>query len=405
VLLRLPLCLAVVPGIAFAADLKKEDLHSIQEAVRKKDPSLDSILAEEKTSLDANRSLILVRAWPGAVWDPEKTWIGAFVVAGPQNRVQLILDWFSESEEGGLPEIGTSDANSVSLHFYTSYGFYRGSIKYFYDLSTGKPPLKFRYGMPALVSSAIRNGRIVYEASSLEHRYEVTIDLPAYKITDAPAPPQELPEPVSLRLADGRTVLVTNIPDAQPHQLAGMTIIDQPGTRKFYPAPFPTVDLILKLRPNEGTIDISNYIGPVAPDGSNVWFANGFYNDEGASRVGSVGRFDLRTHQFEMRYLPEIVDWSGSAIRLDGDDLWIGLMHLPEGAAFSGGLLRYNLKTGSVAKFEVPDIINTIDRVGDTEYCGTSNGLYTVRGKEIRPLTFEPDSSGKLTMVAKNVGR
>jgi hypothetical protein len=55
---------------------------------------------------------------------------------------------------------------------------------------------------------------------------------------------------------------------------------------------------------------------------------------------------DLRTHKFEMRYLPGIVAWSGSAMRFDGDDLWIGLMQQPKGAAFSGGLLRYNLRTG-----------------------------------------------------------
>ena len=91
--------------------------------------------------------------------------------------------------------------------------------------------------------------------------------------------------------------------------------------------------------------------------------------------------------------------------RLDGDDLWIGLMRQPEGAAFGGGLLRCNLKTGAVAKFDIPDYIHTIDRVGDTLYCGTSNGLYTVRGGEIKHLAFEPDSSGKLTMAVKTIGR
>ncbi len=62
-------------------------------------------------------------------------------------------------------------------------------------------------------------------------------------------------------------------------------------------------------------------------------------------------------------------------MRLDGDDLWIGLMLRPEGAELSGGLLRYNLKTGAVAKFDVADYIHTIDRVGDTDGCGTSNGF------------------------------
>jgi hypothetical protein len=77
-------------------------------------------------------------------------------------------------------------------------------------------------------------------------------------------------------------------------------------------------------------------------DRSTIWFTNNFYDGEGTSGVGAVGAFDVRTRRFEMRYLPEIAAWSGSAISLDGEGLWIGLMRQPEGAAFSGGLLHYN---------------------------------------------------------------
>ena len=78
-------------------------------------------------------------------------------------------------------------------------------------------------------------------------------------------------------------------------------------------------------------------------------------------------------------------------------------MRQPEGAAYSGGLLRYNRKTGAVARFAIPDVINTIDRVGDAIYCGTSNGLYMIRGGTIAHMHFEPDASGKLTAISATV--
>jgi hypothetical protein len=404
--------LAVVPGIALAADLQKEDLRSVQEAFRKTDPSLDWFVANGKKPVDGTRSVMIVDAAPTAMQPagPQgqlkrlpvhgKTETGVFVVAGPSNRVQLVLDMFPEDEANGFPTIEQPEAKSVVLPFYSDYGLYNGSIKYFFDLASGKPPLKFRYGMLALTSATVRKGSIVYTGSSLGRGSEVSIGpragdaLPAYKITDAPAPPDTGPQPVSLRLQDGRTLLVTKV--------AGMTIIDKSGAREFYPAPVPTMAMNRKLRSGEqAPLVIENDVGPVAIDGSTVWFANRFYDGEGTSGVGAVGALDLRTHKFEMRYLPEIAAWSGSAMRLDGDDLWIGLMRQPEGAAFSGGLLRYNLKTGSVAKFEIPDYIYTIDRVGDTVYCGTSNGLFTVRGREVTHLAFEPDVRGKLTMITK----
>jgi hypothetical protein len=158
-----------------------------------------------------------------------------------------------------------------------------------------------------------------------------------------------------------------------------------------------------QLRPNEqAPLEIENDIGPAVLDGTTIWFANNFYDGEGTTGVGAIGSFDTRTHKFEMRYLPEIVPWSGSAMRLDGDDLWIGLMRQPEGAAFGGGLLRYNVKTGAVTTYKIPDYIYTIDRLGDAIYCGTSNGIYSIRGADVRQMRFEPDATGKVVMTYSN---
>jgi hypothetical protein len=127
---------------------------------------------------------------------------------------------------------------------------------------------------------------------------------------------------------------------------------------------------------------------------------NAAIDGEGHSGVGAVGTFDIQSGRYHMRYLPEIAASSGSAIRLDGDALWIGLLHRGEGAATGGGLLRYNTKTGSVNRYAVPDVIYTIDRLGDALYCGTSHGLYMVQDGKVTQLRFEPDDRGTLIMVA-----
>jgi hypothetical protein len=78
-------------------------------------------------------------------------------------------------------------------------------------------------------------------------------------------------------------------------------------------------------------------------------------------------------------------------------------MRRPEGAEYGAGLLRYNTRTGAVAKYPVADYIHTLDRLGDTLYCGTSHGLYTVRGNQVTQFRFEPDGNGKLIMVPRAV--
>jgi hypothetical protein len=401
------LCLA----IASTADLKQEDLRSVQAAFRKTDATLDRFIAVEKKQLDVATSMMLVRASPGRPPMPEK--IGAFVVSGPSNRVRLVIDVFPQNELDGFPTLDQPRANSVELHFYSDYGMYHGSIKYFYDLSSGKPPLKFRYGMLALTSSSIRNGSLVYTGASLGRGSRVTIEprpndeLPAYRIVDAPtSEPDAVPQPVPMQLPDARSVLIMNTPPGQSHRPAGISVTSRSGTAEFYPAPVPTMALQRKLRPTEqAPLEIENNIGPFVKVGSTIWFTNSFYDGEGVSGVGAIGAFDLRTHKFDMRYLPEIAPWSGPALRFDGENLWIGLMRQPEGAAYGGGLLRYDPRTGAAAKFKIPDYIYTIDRLGDTIYCGTANGLYLVRGGEVTQMRFEPDAGGKIAVTRTSFPR
>ena len=410
------LCLAIVFCAAQPPDPQTEDLRAVQDALRKADASLNWFhVAAKKAMADAAYSVMVVEAAPS---EPRKlgvTQIGIFVVSGKTNQVRLVLDTYPLGSTGDYPSLEQPTAHAAYVHFYEDYGFYHGSIKYIYDLSSQKPPLKIRYGILALTSSTRRNGKLRYTAAVGGSERYATIVIepragdapPAYTITDAPAPWawDSAAEPAPLVTADGLSVIVENkTPPGQPHQPSGIGVIGKSGSKQYYPAPIPTMALHRKLLPDkQAPGEIEDDIGPFVLDRNKIWFASTFYDGEGVSGVGAIGSFDISTRKYDMRYLPEIAPWSGSAILLDGGDLWIGLMRRPEGADYGAGLLRYNITTGAVAKYAVADYIHTIDRLGDTLYCGTSHGLYTVRGNKVTQLRFEPDDKGKLIMVPREV--
>ena len=410
------LCLAIVSGAGQAPDLQKEDLHSVQDALKKADASLNWFhVAAKKAMVDAAYSVMVVEAAPSESRKLGVTQIGILVVSAKTNQVRLVLDRYPLSGTAGFPTLERATTHAAYVHFYSDYGLYGGSIKYIYDLASPRPPLKIRYGILALTSSSLEDGKLRYTASSGQSERHATVviepragdALPAYSIADAPAPWAWDPaaEPAPLATTDGQSAIVANkTPPGQPHQASGVYVIGKSGGKQYYPAPIPTTALHRKLLPDkQAPGEIENDIGPFVLHGHKIWFATTFYDGEGVSGVGAVGVFDISTRKYDMRYLPGIAPWSGSAILLDGADLWIGLMRRPEGAEYGAGLLRYNTATGAVAKLPVADYIHTIDRLGNTVYCGTSHGLYTVRGNQVTQLRFEPDDKGKLLMVSREV--
>ena len=421
----------LLAAVLLARGAETEDLRAVQVAFQKQDASLDWFEVLDKKPIDAADSAMLVGAAPTEPWRGTsrrapvypKEQIGLFVVSGKANQVQLLLDSFALSSVMERPKLELVGGDTAYLHFYSDYGFYSGSIKYVFDLASHRPPQKIRYSILALTSVRREREALLYQASSYgggseplpgwtERQYLITIEprggdsMPDYRIVDAQPKGDAAPSaPTPLRLADGQKVLVvhTSSPD-QRAQAAGVELTANSGRQLFFPLPIPTQARYHELRPKAQKAEsLENDIGPYAAAGTKLWFADTFYDGEGVSGLGAIGSFDAVTHAFEMRNLPEIAAWSGSALVVDGRDLWVGLMGRPEGANYGGGLLRYNMDTGKVTTYPVHDLIHTLDIVGDTLYCGTSHGLYTVRGGKVTQLRFEPDAIGKLSMLAREV--
>jgi hypothetical protein len=406
-------------------DLQKENLQAIQRVLRKGDAALDWFHALAKRPVDATHAVMVVEAAPtelrsGAlkrspVWS--RMIIGVFVVSGTDNRVRLVLDKFLGVWDL-MPVLDQPMERSACLHLYSDYGFYQGSIKYFFDLQGRAPRPKIRYGILALTSSTRENGKLHYTASFggggqvlegwMARDVVITVApgtgdaLPRFTIVDAPVHQDAHQEPAPLHASDGtRVVIAKRNFFAATLRPSGISTIGESGAARFFPAPVPTMDRYRNARPEKQLPgEIENEIGPFALEDTRLWFANSFYDAEGNSSVGAIGTFDIQSGRYHMRYLPEIAEWSGSALLLDGDALWIGLVHRGEGADMGGGLLLYNTKIGSVKRYAVPDVIHTIDHVGDALYCGTSHGLYVVRNGKVTQLRFEPDARGTIIMVA-----
>ncbi len=434
--LRLPFHLALVALTACAcyaeghADLQKEDVRAIERALKARDSSLDWFQVLEKKPIDSADSVMLVEAAPtesrpGASQSSpivSRTQIALLVAAGARNQVRLILDSLPLRDISATPKLDQPTERSVNLHFYSDYGIYLGSIKYFYDLAGQQPPAKIRYGILALTSATKVYGTLRYTASfgtasqvqegwSARHAM-ITIQpgagasSPQFKIVDVPASEENVyAEPTPLRVGAGESVLIANqTPPGQPHHPSSIYVIEKSGRKQQFPPPLPSMNFYRKMLPaKQPPAEIWSDIGPFVLDDGKIWFASTFYDGEGVSGVGAIGTFDVAARKYDMRYLPEIIGWSGSAIRLDGDELWIGLVHHPEGADFGGGLLGYNIKTGSTTKYAFRDVINAIDRLGDALYCGTSDGVYVLRDRKLTQLRFEPNEQGQLTMVTGEV--
>ena len=317
-----------------------EDLHAIESVMKNGDASLDRFQVLAKKPVDETYSVMVVAAAekPGPIERPNH--VGVFVVSGETNRVRLVLD--TDAASGDVAESAMLDqtpGRSLCVHFYSYYGMYRGSVKYIYDLSGARPEVRIRYGMIGLTSSTIANGRLRYTAMSgkRDRHYIVTIEpgtddsVTWYNIEDAPAPPYVDPKPTTLR---GSIVVANVTPPGQQHQDSVIYV-----GKQAFPVPIPTLEMYRKTLPEkQAPGEIQNDIGPFVLHDDKVWFASTYYDGEGVSGIGAIGTFDIGTHRYEMRHLPEIAPWSGSAILLDGEDLWVGLMRRPEGADIGAGL-------------------------------------------------------------------
>ncbi len=155
----------------------------------------------------------------------------------------------------------------------------------------------------------------------------------------------------------------------------------------------------------ENATSIGEEIGAYQVVDGRVWLGKRFYDGEGTTGVGALGYFDIAQQKFVFLDIPEIVDWSVSAILVESQTVWAGLQNNPEGASRSGGLLRHDVKTSSTHIYPIEDLIQTIHRSGNALLIGTSNGIYVFRADHLIRYRAEPTIDGTFVLFTENLSR
>lgn len=140
-------------------------------------------------------------------------------------------------------------------------------------------------------------------------------------------------------------------------------------------------------------------IGPYQKVATKVWFGKSFTSSSGTVGVGDIGYFDTVTQNWSFLHIPEMAQWSASALLVEPAAIWVGLIGIGDDGNAPGGLLRYDRATGKVTRIPLPDQIEKIVRVGQHLYCATSGGFAIIEQDHARRFEFSPQLDGSYTIT------
>jgi hypothetical protein len=154
-------------------------------------------------------------------------------------------------------------------------------------------------------------------------------------------------------------------------------------------------------RPQLDPDEKNEQVGPHQVLNDRLWFGKTFYDGEGATGVGGFGYFDSANRAFRLFSPPEIQRWSVSAILVEPDAAWLGLVHHGEYGDIPGGLLRWEWQTERVRTFAATSIVTSIARRGDALYMGANDGLLVLGGDKLSSFFIDRTSGGSYRVAPR----
>ncbi len=188
-------------------------------------------------------------------------------------------------------------------------------------------------------------------------------------------------------------------------------VIDIENDKMPTPAGLPalprtTYDKFAAARPQRvkdgyvrGSTQIEEAIGPWQREDGGIWFGKTFYDGEGSTGVGGFGYFGGKETKLRLFEPPEIADWSVSALDVTPDAVWLALVNNGEWGGSSGGLLRYDRRSGVVQRVPLPDITVRLNHVKGTIVAATDNGIALVEGARATRFFVDQTTDGRLRVV------
>jgi hypothetical protein len=186
-----------------------------------------------------------------------------------------------------------------------------------------------------------------------------------------------------------------------------LVITEGRGARTLrYELPQSTYDAFAAARPARvkdnyvrANAEIEERIGPYQVDEGKLWFGKTFYDGEGKTGVGGFGYFDPADRKYHSFAPPELADWSVLAMLVEPGAVWTALARRGEYGGPSGGVLQYDRRSGSVRKFEVPDLGKQFLRLGDDLLVATSGGVAVISGSQVARYFVDWTSDGRLRVA------
>jgi len=146
---------------------------------------------------------------------------------------------------------------------------------------------------------------------------------------------------------------------------------------------------------------LNETIGPWQLVDGQLWFGLTFYDGEGLTGVGGFGWFDTATESFEVLRPREMAEWSASAILVEEEAVWLGMMRRPEGMEYSGGLLRWDREAGTARRWPEVPLVRELRREGERLLVGGQGGGAVVEGDRVEVYVTDVDRAGRMRLSPK----
>jgi hypothetical protein len=140
---------------------------------------------------------------------------------------------------------------------------------------------------------------------------------------------------------------------------------------------------------------IDEHIGPWQIEGDRLWFGKTFYDGEGNTGVGGFGYFDAVEKKYRIYSPAEIAGWSVSAILVEPDTIWLALGNSGEYGTTAGGMLAFHRNTQQIERFDLPDVAQSIARVGEHLVMATQFGPAVLDNGQVQRYFVDEMSDGR----------
>ena len=423
------LLLAVIPLSAQLTPNPEFRETAVIPAFHRRNPNIVHFQTFYRKDLDGKHTLLLVRGgaptpgWPlplkHLLWTRDDL-LGMFLMKAGNPDLVWEMAMLASDNDYQVNVARVDDSSIVLSRSVGAYGFRADTIKLFFDLKSKRlleradyPPVPVREiflvndqlflvagAKPQTLVATVREGEpILAVGAEMEPALARAREAPEGHVTPFVSSSfairrQYLPIGSQGRFAASLVF--------QPYTRAVEGVAERVGDEyKLYELPKSTYEEFARARPRRvqdgyrpEVATFEEVIGTYQIVGERFWFGKAFYDGEGLTGVGGFGYFDPEERKYVVFSPGEIAPWSASALLVEEKDIWLGLVGHPEGATYSGGLLRYERDSGEAEEFDVGEVISQMKRWQGSLYLATANGLYILQDDRLTRYVFEPTLEG-----------